>query len=63
MSYNLLKKQNQLLMRNHQAKPIGLNAVPEAHFTTFQGHKGSKKGQGCGKTSNPQSRAQGRQSS
>ncbi|CAN6716765.1 unnamed protein product [Malus baccata var. baccata] len=52
----LAEKQNQLLMKNHQARPTGATVVPEAHYSTNQhpthqkrrgrgGQKSSHKGQ------------------
>ncbi|KAM2153550.1 hypothetical protein ACFX1Q_045481 [Malus domestica] len=32
----LAEKQNQLLMKNHQARPTGATVVPEAHYSTNQ---------------------------
>ena len=39
----LAEKQNQLLMKNHQARPTGATAVPEAHYSTNQHPKRQKR--------------------
>ncbi|XP_057791393.1 uncharacterized protein LOC131008525 [Salvia miltiorrhiza] len=38
------EKHNQLLMRNHNARPVGSQAVPEAHATTYRGGRGRGRG-------------------
>ncbi|KAM1195332.1 hypothetical protein ACFX2J_021836 [Malus domestica] len=43
----LAEKQNQLLMKNHQARPTGATAVPEAHYSTNQ-HPTRQKRRGRG---------------
>ncbi|XP_057785852.1 uncharacterized protein LOC131003348 [Salvia miltiorrhiza] len=44
------EKHNQLLMRNHNARPVGSQAVPEAHATTYRGGRGRGRGKAnwCG---------------
>ncbi|CAN6688728.1 unnamed protein product [Malus baccata var. baccata] len=39
----LAEKQNQLLMKNHQARPTGATVVPEAHYSTNQHPKRQKR--------------------
>ncbi|CAN6718819.1 unnamed protein product [Malus baccata var. baccata] len=39
----LAEKQNQLLMKNHQARPTGATDVPEAHYSTNQHPKRQKR--------------------
>ncbi|XP_070662307.1 uncharacterized protein [Malus domestica] len=56
------EKQNQLLMKNHQARPTGLNAAPEAHTTYYSSHKRRKNLRGRGNRQQAQPRAQGQQS-
>ncbi|XP_057793333.1 uncharacterized protein LOC131009953 [Salvia miltiorrhiza] len=38
------EKHNQLLMRNHNARPVGSQVVPEAHATTYRGGRGRGRG-------------------
>ncbi|KAM1400606.1 hypothetical protein ACFX2F_027864 [Malus domestica] len=56
----LAEKQNQLLMKNHQARPIGAIAVPEAHYSTHQHPKRQKRrGKGGQKQSHQGQQSQG----
>ncbi|KAM1882390.1 hypothetical protein ACFX13_003887 [Malus domestica] len=57
-----MEKQNQLLMKNHQARPTGLNVAPEAHATYSSSHKRQKNHRGRGNGQQAQPRAQGQQS-
>ncbi|XP_068329747.1 uncharacterized protein [Pyrus communis] len=41
------KKQNELMMKNHQAQPTGSNAPPEAHTTNSSSHSQRKPYCGC----------------
>ncbi|KAM2228186.1 hypothetical protein ACFXTI_014912 [Malus domestica] len=49
-------------MRNHQARPTGSNAVPEAYATNFSSHKQRKNRRGRENGRQAQPRAQGQQS-
>ncbi|XP_048429470.1 uncharacterized protein LOC125472285 [Pyrus x bretschneideri] len=42
-------KTNHLLMKNHQARPTGLNAAPETHATNSSSHNRKRYYHGCGK--------------
>ena len=55
----LAEKQNQLLMRNHQAKPTGSNAVPEAHAIFSRSHKRRTNRRGRGNRQQAPPRDQG----
>ncbi|KAM2194238.1 hypothetical protein ACFX1R_028403 [Malus domestica] len=56
----LTEKQNQLLMKNHQARPTGATAVPEAHYSTHQHPKRQKRrGKGGQKPSHQGQQSQG----
>ena len=44
----LAEKQNQLLMKNHQSRPIGWNVAPEAHKINSSSHKRHKNRRGRG---------------
>ncbi|XP_070681732.1 uncharacterized protein [Malus domestica] len=44
----LIEKKNQVLMKNHQSQPTGLNATPEAHATYSSSHKQQKNHHGRG---------------
>ncbi|KAM1123528.1 hypothetical protein ACFX19_004998 [Malus domestica] len=56
----LAEKQNQLLMKNHQARPTGATAVPEAHYSTNQHPKRQKRrGKGGQKPSHQGQQSQG----
>ncbi|CAN6707301.1 unnamed protein product [Malus baccata var. baccata] len=61
----LAEKQNQLLMKNHQARPTEATAVPKAHYSTNQHLKCHKRrGRGGQKPSHQgQQRLQGRKQS
>ncbi|XP_068312513.1 uncharacterized protein [Pyrus communis] len=56
----LAKKSNQLLIKNHQARPTGFNAMSEAHTINTGSHKQQKKrrGHGNGKKSQPRAQVQ-----
>ncbi|KAM1683263.1 hypothetical protein ACFX14_034439 [Malus domestica] len=49
-------------MKNHQARPIGSNAIPEAHATYSNNHKRRKNRRGHGNGRQAQPQAQGQQS-
>ncbi|CAN6705914.1 unnamed protein product [Malus baccata var. baccata] len=56
----LAEKQNQPLMKNHQARPTGATAVPEAHYSTNQHPKSQKRrGKGGQKPSHQGQQSQG----
>ncbi|KAM1411734.1 hypothetical protein TB2_023848 [Malus domestica] len=56
----LAEKQNQLLMKNHQDRPTGATAVPEAHYNTNQHPKRQKRsGKGGQKPSHQGQQSQG----
>ncbi|XP_050147569.1 uncharacterized protein LOC126622943 [Malus sylvestris] len=56
----LAEKQNQLLMKNHQARPTGATTVPEAHYSTNQHPKRQKRrGKGGQKPSHQGQQSQG----
>ena len=40
------EQNNELLMRNHQSRPIGSSPFPEANVTSFKGGRGRGKGHG-----------------
>ncbi|XP_070677884.1 uncharacterized protein [Malus domestica] len=58
----LAEKQNQLLMKNHQARPTGSNFALEAHATYSSTHKRRKNRRGRGNGRQAQTWAQGQQS-